>query len=200
LKGQGLKSIKKIKSMCKMKTSQLKFVNAIILTSLLFVAIGCQNQADKVELEKFKATVQIQEQNKEIVREVFNSIDSGDLNKLGNLLSDDFALYPPGSTQPWQKEALYKARNAHFAAFPDWIHKIEIMVAEGDKVAVKLTQYGTHKAMYKGIEPTNKYVTVPATQIMMIVNGKVKEWWALEDNLGLMTQLGMELKPKENRE
>jgi hypothetical protein len=34
---------------------------------------------------------------------------------------------------------------------------------------------------------------------MMIVNGKVKEWWALEDNLGLMTQLGMELKPKETK-
>jgi len=182
-----------------MKTRQLKFVIAIILTSLLFVAIGCQNQADKAELDKFKATAQIQEQNKEIVREVFNSIDSGDLNKPGNLLSDDFALYSPGSTQPWQKEALYKARNTHFAAFPDWIHKIEIMVAEGDKVVVKLTQYGTHKAMSKGIEPNNKYVTVSAKQIMRIVNGKVKEWWAQEDNLGLMTQLGMELKPKENK-
>ena len=73
------------------------------------------------------------------------------------------------------------------------------MVAEGDKVVVKLTQFGTHKAMYKGIEPTNKYVTVPATHIMMIVNGKVKDWWALEDNLGLMTQLGMELKLIENK-
>jgi predicted ester cyclase len=87
----------------------------------------------------------------------------------------------------------------HFAAFPDWVHKIEIMVAEGDKVAVKLTQYGTHTAKYKGIEQTNQYVTVPATHIMLIVDGKVKEWWALEDNLGLMTQLGMELKPKENK-
>jgi predicted ester cyclase len=182
-----------------MKTSQLQFVNTIFFASLLFLAVGCQNQNDKTELEKFRATVQLQEQNKEIVREVFSAIDSGDLNKLGGLLSDDFALYAPGSPQPWRKEALYQARNTHFAAFPDWIHKIEIMVAEGDKVAVKLTQYGTHTAVYKGIEPTNKYVTVPATQVMMIVNGKVKEWWASEDNLGLMTQLGMELKPKENK-
>ena len=183
-----------------MKTLKLKFVNVIILTSLLFVAISCQNKPEKAELDKFKAMAQIQEQNKEIVREVISAIDSGDLDKLGNLLSDDFALYSPGSMQPWRREALFKARDTHFAAFPDWIHKIEIMVAEGDKVAVKLTQYGTHKAKYKGIEPTNKYVTVPATHIMMIVNGKVKEWWGLEDNLGLMTQLGMELKPKENRE
>ena len=34
---------------------------------------------------------------------------------------------------------------------------------------------------------------------MRIADGKVKEWWALEDNLGLMRQLGMELKPKENK-
>jgi predicted ester cyclase len=182
-----------------MKTSHLKLFSTIFLVVLIFLAIGCQNQAEKAELDKFKAAAQIQEQNKEIVREVINAIDSGDLNKLGNLLSDDFALYPPGSLQPWRKEALFQARNTHFAAFPDWIHKIEIIVAEGDKVAVKLTQYGTHKAKYKGIEPTNKYVTVSATHIVMIVNGKVKEWWALEDNLGLMTQLGMELKPIENK-
>ncbi len=181
-----------------MKASQLKFVNAIFLALLLLVAFGCQNQSEKTQLDKYKAAAQIQEQNKEIVREVINAIDSGDLDKLGNLLSDDFALYSPGSLQPWRKEALFKARNTHFAAFPDWIHKIEIMIADSDKVAVKLTQYGTHKAKYKGIEPTSKYVTVPATHIMRIANGKVKEWWALEDNLGLMTQLGMELKPKEN--
>jgi predicted ester cyclase len=182
-----------------MKTSQLKFANAILLASSLFIAIGCQNQPDKAELDKLKGIAQIQEQNKEIAREVFNAIDSGDLDKLGTLLSDDFALYSPGSQQPWRKEALYQARNTHFAAFPDWVHKIEIMVAEGDKVAVKLTQYGTHKNQYKGIEPTGKYVMVSATQIMRIVNGKVQEWWALEDNLGLMTQLGMELKPKVNK-
>ena len=97
MKGKGLKSIKTIKSMCKIKTLQLKFVDAILLASSLFIAIGCQNQAEKAELDKFKATAQIEEQNKEIVREVINAIDSGDLDKLGNLLSDDFALYPPGS-------------------------------------------------------------------------------------------------------
>ena len=85
-----------------MKTSQLKFVNTIFLASSLFVVIDRQNQAEKAELDKFKATTQMQEQNKEIVREVINAIDSGDLDKLGNLLSDDFALYSPGSQQPWR--------------------------------------------------------------------------------------------------
>ena len=64
---------------------------------------------------------------------------------------------------------------------------------------MKLIQYGTHRAQYKGIEPTGKYVSNLAIHVMRIADGKVKEWWALEDNLGLMRQLGMELKPKENK-
>jgi len=31
--------------------------------------------------------------------------------------------------------------------------------------------------------------------MMVIADGKIKKFWALEDTLGLMTQLGMELKP-----
>jgi len=76
-----------------MKTSQLKFVNTIFLASSLFVVISCQNQAEKAELDKFKATAQMQEQNKEIVREVINAIDSGDLDKLGNLLSHNICFH-----------------------------------------------------------------------------------------------------------
>jgi predicted ester cyclase len=73
------------------------------------------------------------------------------------------------------------------------------MIAEGDKVAVKLKGQGTHKAQYEGIAATREKVTQSAMHLMTIVNGKVKEWWALEDNLGFNQQLGMELKPKESK-
>jgi len=72
------------------------------------------------------------------------------------------------------------------------------MIAEGDKVAVKLTQHGTQKAQFEEIAPTNAKVTKSAIHIMTIVNGKIKEWWAIEDDLGLMLQLGMELKPSKS--
>jgi predicted ester cyclase len=181
-----------------MNARQFRFVIFFLCAVLLLIATGCENQSKKAELDKCKATVKTQEQNKEIVREIFAAID-GDINKLGVLLSDDFSLYVSGTLQPYKKEDLIKLRNAHYEAFPDWIHKIEDLIAEGDRVVVKLTQYGTHKAKYKGIEPTGKYVTVPAIHILNIVNGKAKEWWGVEDNLGLMRQLGMELKPEEEK-
>jgi predicted ester cyclase len=74
---------------------------------------------------------------------------------------------------------------------------IEDVIADGDKVAVKLTQNGTHKAEYEGIPATGVKATLPAMHLITIVDGKIKEWFAVEDYLGLYMQLGMELKPKE---
>jgi predicted ester cyclase len=48
-----------------------------------------------------------------------------------------------------------------------------------------------------GIPATGNQVHMAALHIGKIVNGKIKEWLAVEDYLGLMQQLGMELKPKE---
>jgi ketosteroid isomerase-like protein len=182
-----------------MKTMHLKFIIAISMTTLFVVMIGCQNQTRKVELDKFKSIAQVQNQNKEIVREVFSAIDGNKFDKLNELFSNDFGLKAPGIEIPWKKNDVFQAIKTHYASFPDWTHNIEDMIAEGDKVAVKLTQNGTHKAQYKEISATGKIMTNPAMSIMTIVNGQVKEWWVIEDNLGFMKQLGMELKPVEKK-
>ncbi len=180
-----------------MKTKQLHSVSAIFLAGMIFLAVGCQQKAEKAELEKFKAAAQIQEQNKLIVREFFAAVDKNDFDKLDGLLSSDFTLNGAGLTQPWKKDDVYKDIKRYYTSFPDWKHVIEEMTAEGDKVAVKLIQQGTHKALFEEIAPTGTRVSKTAMHLVTIVNGKVKEWWAIEDDLGLMLQLGMELKPKK---
>jgi hypothetical protein len=35
--------------------------------------------------------------------------------------------------------------------------------------------------------------------MLRLADGKVAEVWLVEDNLGMMMQLGMELKPKEEK-
>jgi len=178
-----------------MNKSYLSIVLTISVVGLLVVGIGCQNQADKAELDKFRAAASTQERNKVIARELFAAIDSAKFDRLEVLLSDDFVLNAPGMPQSWKKADLFQAIKMHYASFPDWTHVIENVVAEGDNVAVKLNQHGTQKAQYEGIPATGKKVTNPAMHLMTIANGKVKDWWALEDNLGFMQQLGMDLKP-----
>jgi len=182
-----------------MKTMHLKIATAILITISFVITCGCQNQAGKIELDKFKSIAQVQNQNKEIVREFFSAIDGNKFDKLNELFSNYFSLKAPGVDTPWKKEDVFQAIKSHYASFPDWTHNIEDIIAEGEKVAVKITQIGTHQAQYKGIVATGKKVTNPSISIMTIVNGQIKDWWVIEDNLGFMRQLGMELKPIEEK-
>ena len=174
-----------------------RHVFMLILSCFFAVLISCQNQTEKAELDNFKSMVRVQTQNKEIVREVFAAIDNNNFDKLKELFADDFALTGPGALQPWKAEDIFKGITMHYASFPDWTHNIEELIAEGDKVVVKLTQVGTHKAQYKEINATGKKIINPAISIMTVVNGKVKDWWVIEDNLGFNQQLGMELVLKK---
>ena len=56
---------------------------------------------------------------------------------------------------------------------------------------------GTHQAEYEGIPATGIKTTMLALHLITVVDGKIKELFAMEDYLGLYMQLGMELKPKE---
>ena len=140
---------------------------------------------------------EVEEQNKNIARELFAFIDAGDFEGLNGLFADDFALDAPGLPEPLRKDVLFQLIKTHYTAFPDWTHMIEDEIADGDKVAVKLIQNGTHKAEYEGIAATGIEVTMPAMHLITIVDGKIKEEFAMEDYLGLYMQLGMELKPKK---
>ena len=172
-------------------------VLVVSLVLLLCFGFGCQNKAEKAELERLKAQAAVEEQNKEVVRNFFAAIDKNDFGKLKELSSDDFSLKAPGLAEPWDLDGIFQAIKTHYASFPDWKHTIEEIIAEGDKVAVKLIQNGTHKAEYEGIPATDKEVTMPAQCLLVIVNGKIKEFWAIENYLDFYQQLGMELKPKE---
>ena len=174
-----------------------KLLMVMPLVILLCFTFSCQKQEAKAELEEFRAQAKVEEQNKEIVRDVFSAIDAGDFDRLNELFADDFAVDAPGLPEPLRKDMLFQLIKTHYTAFPDWIHVIEDVIADGDKVAVKLTQNGTHKAEYEGIPATGVKATLPAMHLITIVDGKIKEWFAIEDYLGLYMQLGMELKPKE---
>ncbi len=64
-------------------------------------------------------------------------------------------------------------------------------------VAIRFTQVSTHTGDYEGIPPTGNKIGVECQHMLRLANGKVVEVWLVEDNLGMMMQLGMELRPKE---
>ncbi len=75
-------------------------------------------------------------------------------------------------------------------AFPDWVEAVEDVIAEGDKVVVRVAGTGTHQGEFQGIPPTGRRVTANGMGIGRIVGGRIVEAWAAYDALGLMQQLG----------
>jgi len=92
-----------------------------------------------------------------------------------------------------------KSTSEEFTAFPDLHFTIDDMVAEGNKVAMRITMTGTHKGEYMGAPPTNKKITIRAIAIERFAGGKIVEEWGQTDTLGLMQQLGLAPTPKKKK-
>ncbi len=108
--------------------------------------------------------------------------------------------YAPNYT--YQNSAFPQARNLDGvkkvltqirSSYPDFRFTIEEMIAEGDKVAARLTFRGTDKggSVTFGTPSTGKKVAMPLVSISRFSGDKVVEDWALQDNMGLMQQLGV---------
>lgn len=111
----------------------------------------------------------------------------------GNLRAADDLVHPtyvvPGVGQG---PGAVKRNVATFrTAFPDLEWTIEDVVAEGDRVALRLTLRGTHRGTFRGMPPTGKRITMREMVFWWIVDGKLHTGWFLADMLGLRTQLGL---------
>ncbi len=73
------------------------------------------------------------------------------------------------------------------------------MIAAKDKVICRIIARGTYKGGVSEIPETEKEFEFSMITIMRIENGRVVEEWQEDDQLGLARQLGMELKPKEEK-
>jgi steroid delta-isomerase-like uncharacterized protein len=136
------------------------------------------------------SSAQEQQRNKQVVRQFFEAFDRQDTEVMDQLVSSSnyslhFSGMPP---MDWNTTKQFSA--AFYSAFPDLRHNIVDMVAEGDKVAVRLNVTGTHKGELQSIPPTGKKVSFNATDFITLMDGKVAEEWVNADIMELMQQIG----------
>ena len=135
-----------------------------------------------------------QEKNKELVRNLLAELDAGNRDIVREVYSPDLVMHFAGFP-PMGIDDVVGMVDTVYTAFPDFKHGIDDILADGDKVIVRLTDVGTQKGEYEGIPPTGKEISFGAIAIMEIRDGMVVELWEEIDMLGFMQQLGMELKP-----
>ena len=136
------------------------------------------------------------EENKEVVRRFFSEFaNQRNLSAADELVSENFVMHTPGRDLIGV-EAVKQAYSASSNSFPDILYTVEDIVAEGDKVAFRVTIQGTHTQPFRNLAPTNRTFEISRFVIMNFINGKFSEGWVLDDNLGRYQQLGV-LPPSE---
>ena len=133
------------------------------------------------------------EANKAIVMQLYEEVfNKGDLDLADKLIAPNAVNHDPAAPPdipggaPGVKAVVTMLRSA----FPGDHHTIEDLIAEGDKVVVRLIHSGTHQGTFLGLPPTGKHITNTSIHIFRFADGKLVEAWANQDDLGLMQQLG----------
>jgi predicted ester cyclase len=117
-----------------------------------------------------------EEENKAVVREMLAALNRGDWAAIE------------------QHPGLYETRQRHpmlRAAFPDLSHTIDAEMAEGDMVAMRITNTGTHKGPLMGIAPTGKQISYSVLLMDQVVDGKIVHHNANADWFSVFMQLGI---------
>jgi steroid delta-isomerase-like uncharacterized protein len=131
------------------------------------------------------------EENKKIVQRYQEIYNSNDLDSLGEVVSEDLLTPKIMPGIPTGIEGAKAAHHIMLTGFPDYQTIIEDLVAEGDKVAARITMSGTNTGSFMGIPATGKYVLFTGMYIARIANGKIVEHWGEEDGVSLLQQLGV---------
>jgi steroid delta-isomerase-like uncharacterized protein len=165
---------------------------------LLSSFFACQDKAAMAELERYRAQAAVEEQNKALLNRMWEAWNRGDFEAWKQMHADEYAYYSPSnSTEPLSREETIEMGKVFFRGFPDATTSIEGLITAGDTVITRWILRGTHKGEFAGIPATGKVVVNSGIMITRIENGKVVEDKEDYDSLGMMQQLGMELKPTE---
>ena len=138
------------------------------------------------------------EENKAVVRHFWQDhLNTGNATLCENDFAPDAVNHDPNSPRPPGPRGHCATHNSVPHAFPDLTATVEDMVAEGDKVAYRLTFRGTNKGELMGMQATGKHVTYTGIGIDKVVKGTIIEMWLNFDALGKLQQVGAVPSPGE---
>ena len=131
------------------------------------------------------------EDNKAIVRRFVDEIFvQGRKETVDELLADDFVAHTWPSTTGDPKQDLKSAIERAAAGLSEPEFTIDDIIAEGDRVAARLTTAATQTGEFMGMPPSGKRYSIEEIHWFRLRDGKVVEHWHQFDQMGMMKQLG----------
>jgi pimeloyl-ACP methyl ester carboxylesterase/predicted ester cyclase len=124
------------------------------------------------------------------VLELFGAISAGDLDAIDTLVAPDFvdhAAPPPLGRGPEGYKQVFRMLRGAL----DMSWELLDLMADGERVMARGRVRGRHVGEFVGIPPTGRTFTMDAMHLYRVVDGVIREHWAVRDDLGLFRQLGV---------
>ncbi|UCC83311.1 MAG: ester cyclase [Gemmatimonadota bacterium] len=152
-----------------------------LVVTLLGIMVGCGPSSD-AQLEV----------NKEVVRRFVEAQNEGDIETIRELVAPNAVRHCQATpdVQVRSREDFIAFYEEYMASFANPWQTIDLLVAEGDMVAVLATFTGRQDGPMGPFPPSGKDVDGKFLVIIRLEAGMIAEWWVEWDNLTMLTQLG----------
>jgi steroid delta-isomerase-like uncharacterized protein len=128
---------------------------------------------------------------KEVVRRVTEEIwNRGHLHRADELFLSGFVNHDPNPGAASDLEGFKAWVGMWRAAFPDLQLEVHDLIAEGYKIAARLTATGRHRGDFLGVPATGNRVVMRIINLYRLEGGRIAEVHRSYDLLGLGQQLG----------
>lgn len=132
------------------------------------------------------------EANQALMRRAVDEIwNQGKLDVVDEVLAPDYLEHNPRVGQASGLEGYREGVRLLRHAFPALQLTIENIMAADDQVAVRYTMRGTQQGEFMGIPPTGKAIAITGMVMARIKDGKVVERAGNQDEVAMLTQLGV---------
>ncbi len=132
-------------------------------------------------------TVDMVADNKQVIRRYLEQDELG-FPTPELVLSSSFVSHASSSDEVVETSSFLEWARA----LRDGLHpkvEVEDLIAEGDRVAVRVSWRGVHSGPFAGMAPTGREYRVSGIGIFRVAEGKVVERWLEFDQVGLMSQI-----------
>jgi steroid delta-isomerase-like uncharacterized protein len=169
-----------------------KVIVILFTIASMTIFIGCSQDATMKKIEA---------ENMATIRYIHAEMAKGNIDAFDEVLAPNYVRHcqaMPPEMQEMTDPSLLKAFVADFiGSVSDYSETIDLMMADGDKVAYITTMYGTQTGPMGGLPASGKEFKIVNIIVQRFENGKIAETWVSWDNLAMLSQLGFFPPPEQ---
>jgi len=129
------------------------------------------------------------EVNKALARRYFKAYGTGDIDAVMEFTGPNYVLHPGGAAESMNSEERRRDETVFFSAFSNIQAIVEDQIAEGAKVANRITMHCMHTGEYQRIPASGKRITITYIDIVLVKSGKIVEEWVEFDLMSILRQI-----------